>query len=219
MERVHRELIDSYGRWLIDDYGLSPETFKKNGDEARLFLSWLESNRSVTLAELNVPDLDAYLAWRLPALRRSTRNGICDGLRSFLRYLHSRKVVSRDLSRAVSGTTIYRFEEIPRALSEDQVHAVLRCTRKDHSAIGLRDYAMLLLLATYGLRAGEVTRLQLEDIDGREEQLRIRQSKTGYESFLPLVAPGSSAGLSAKRPATDIATSCVPPGDRSLPGF
>ena len=59
----------------------------------------------MTLAELNVPDLDAYLTWRLPALRRSTRDGICDGLRSFLRYLHSRKVVSRDLSRAVAGTT------------------------------------------------------------------------------------------------------------------
>ena len=48
MERIQRELIDSYGRWLIDDYGLSPETFKKNGDEAKLFLSWLESNRCVT---------------------------------------------------------------------------------------------------------------------------------------------------------------------------
>jgi site-specific recombinase XerD len=195
MERIQRELIDSYGRWLVDDYGLSPETFKKNGDEARLFLSWLESNRSVTLAELNVPDLDAYLAWRLPALRRSTRNGICDGLRSFLRYLHSKKVVARDLSPSVSGTTLYRFEDIPRALTEDQVQAVIRCTRKDHSPIGLRDYAMLLLLATYGLRAGEVTRLQLEDIDWREEQLRIRQSKTGYESFLPLVAPVGEAVL------------------------
>ena len=195
MERIQGELIDSYGRWLIDDYGLSPETFKKNGDEARLFLSWLESNRTVALAELNVPDLDAYLAWRLPALRRSTRNGICDGLRSLLRYLHSRKLVSRDLSPSVSGTTLYRFEEIPRALTEDQVQAVIRCTRKDHSPIGLRDYAMLLLLATYGLRAGEVTRLQLEDIDWREEQLRIRQSKTGYESFLPLVAPVGEAVL------------------------
>ena len=136
-----------------------------------------------------------YLALRLPALRRSSRHGLCDGLRSFLRFLHSRHVTSRDLSPAVSVSTLYRFEEIPRALSEDQVQAVLRCTRKDRTPIGLRDYAMLLLLATYGLRAGEVTRLQLDDIDWRDERLRIRHSKTGYESLLPLVAPVGEAVL------------------------
>ena len=194
-ERLQRELIEGYGRWLMEDHGLSSETLKKNGGSAKHFLSWLESNGRKALLELTVPDLDAYLTSRLPDLRRSTRNGVCDNLRSFLRYLHSRKLVSRDLSPAVSGTILYRFEEIPRALSEDQVQAVLRCTRKDHSAIGLRDYAMLLLLATYGLRAGEVTRLQMEDIDWREERLRIRHSKTGYESFLPLVAPVGEAVL------------------------
>ena len=192
-ERFQRELLEGYGRWLIDDHGLSAETLKKNGDAAKHFLCWLESDRCRKLTELAVPDLDAYLARRLPALRRSSRNGVCNALRSFLRYLHSRRLVSRDLSSAVSGTILYRFEEIPRALSEDQVQAVLRCTRKDHSAIGLRDYAMLLLLATYGLRAGEVTRLRMEDIDWREERLRIRHSKTGYESFLPLVTPVGEA--------------------------
>jgi integrase len=54
---------------------------------------------------------------------------------------------------------------------------------------------MLLLLATYGLRAGEVTRLQLQDIDWQGERLRIRHSKTGYESLLPLVAPVGEAVL------------------------
>ena len=180
---------------------------KKSGDAAKHFLCWLESDRSRPLAELAVPDLDAYLASRLPALRRSSRNGVCNGLRKLLRYLHFRKLISRDLSPAVSGTLLYRFEEIPRALSEDQVKAVLRCTRKDHSAIGFRDYAMLLLLATYGLRAGEVTRLQLEDIDWRGESLRIRHSKTGYESLLPLVAPMGEAlleYLKSGRPQTSL---------------
>lgn len=194
-ERIQRALIDSYGRWLVDDHGLSQATFRKNGDEAKLFLAWMESTRCVSLSELNVPDLDAYLALRLPGLRRSSRHGLCDGLRSFLRFLHSRHLTSRDLSPTVSVSTLYRFEEIPRALSEDQVQAVLRCTRKDRTPIGLRDYAMLLLLATYGLRAGEVTRLQLDDIDWRDERLRIRHSKTGYESLLPLVAPVGEAVL------------------------
>ena len=54
---------------------------------------------------------------------------------------------------------------------------------------------MLLMLATYGMRAGEVMRLRLEDIDWRAERIRVRQSKTRIESFLPLVAPVAEAVL------------------------
>ncbi len=54
--------------------------------------------------------------------------------------------------------------------------------------MGYRDYAILLLLSTYGLRDGEITRLRLEDIDWRAETLHIRHSKTGANSQLPLMA-------------------------------
>jgi integrase len=83
---------------------------------------------------------------------------------------------------------------------------VLATTRRDRSASGLRDYAMLLMLATYGVRSGEVLRLRLEDIDWREERLRVRQSKTGIESFLPLMPPVGEAVLDYlkdARPQTD----------------
>jgi len=194
-ERFQRGLLDGYGRRLTDDHGLSEATLRKNTENAQRFLSWLESSGRSTLMDLTVADVDAYLAWRLAPLRRTTRSGVCNSLRSFLRYLQSQKLVSRDLSPTVTGPKLYRFEEIPRALSEEQVQAVLRCARQDRSPIGLRDYAMLLLLATYGLRAGEVTGLRLDDICWRQERLRIRHSKTGYESFLPLVAPVGEALL------------------------
>ncbi len=194
-ERFQRELVEGYGRWLTDEHGLSEGTLKKNSEDAQRFLSWLESSGRSTLMDLSVADIDSYLAWRLAPLRRATRCRICNGLRSFLRYLHYEQLTSRDLAPAVTGPHVCRFEEIPRALSESQVRTVLRCTRRDRRPIGLRDYAMLLLLATYGLRAGEVLHLRLEDIDWREERLRIRHSKTGYETFLPLVAPVGEALL------------------------
>jgi site-specific recombinase XerD len=194
-ERIQRELLEGYGRWLTDDHGLSEGTLKKNSEDAQRFLSWLESSGRSMLMDLTVADIDAYLAWRLAPLRRTTRSGICNGLRSFLRYLHYKHLTSRDLAPAVTGPHLCRFEEIPPALSEPQVRTVLRCTHRDRRPIGLRDYAMLLLLATYGLRAGEVLHLRLDDIDWREERLRMRHSKTGYETFLPLVAPVGEALL------------------------
>lgn len=194
-ERLQRDLIEGYGRWLIDDHGLAEATRRKNSDDAQRFLSWLESGGRSTLMDLTIADIDAYLTWRLAPLRRATRAGTCNALRSFLRYLYYRKLVPRDLAPAVTGPHLCKFEEIPRAFSQEQVRAVLRCTRRDRSPIGLRDYAMLLLLATYGLRAGEVLHLRLEDIDWREERLRIRHSKTGYETSLPLVAPVGEALL------------------------
>jgi integrase len=82
----------------------------------------------------------------------------------------------------------------------------LEQTKNDASPMGLRDYAMLQLLATYGLRSGEVRNLLLEDIDWRAESLRIRHSKTGAVSFLPLMAPVGEAVLEylrRGRPHTD----------------
>jgi integrase len=87
----------------------------------------------------------------------------------------------------VSGPSKYQFEEIPRSFTAEQIDAILTAARRDRRPAGLRDYAMLLMLATYGLRAGELRRLRLDDIEWREERFKVRHSKTGIESFFPLV--------------------------------
>ena len=187
-ERFQRELCQGYGHWLTDVNGLSRSTLRKNVDAARLFLAWLKDRGGPkTIRRLTVYDLDAYLAWRMPELRRATRHGVSSCLRSFLRYLHAEDFLPRDLSQAVSGPVLYQFDDIPRAFSEKQVEGLLGIARRDRSSAGVRDHAILLLLSTYGLRAGEVVRLRLDDLDWREERFRVRLSKSGRESFLPLV--------------------------------
>jgi site-specific recombinase XerD len=187
--------------------GFSKATLRKNVDAARLFLGWLKDTaKPKALRRLCVSDLDGYLSWRMPGLRRATRHGVAICLRSFLRYLFAKGLIARDLSQAVSGPVIYKFDDIPRAFSAQQVEALLRTTRHDRTVVGLRDHAILLLLATYGLRAGEVVRLRVDDIDWREERLRVRQSKTGAEHHLPLVSPVGEALLKyfkKGRPKTD----------------
>src|SRR5260370_33746555 len=105
----------------------------------------------------------------MPGLRRATRHGVSKCLRSFLRYLHEEKFVAKDLSPAVSGpisgSIMHKFEDIPRAFTEQQVEALLETTGYNKTATGMRDHAILMLLSTYGLRAGEVVRLRLAVID------------------------------------------------------
>lgn len=187
-ERFQRELHEGYGRWLTEINGLSQSTLRKNAAEAWRLLDWLqERGGPSTIRHLDVSDLDAYLAWRAPKLRRATRQGVSSSLRSFLRYLYAADFIPRDLSLAVSGPILYQFDDIPRAFTQEQVDAVLDAARRDRTPGGLRDHAVLLLLARYGLRSGEACGLHLEDIDWKEERLRVKQSKSGRESFLPLL--------------------------------
>jgi integrase/recombinase XerD len=125
---------------------------------------------------------------RAASLRRITVKGITVKLRSFLRYLHATGRTKRDLSVTIVGPRVYADEAIPSALRAEDIACVLETTRRDHSAIGRRDYAILLLLAKYGLRAGEITALRLDDLDWRHDRLRIHHRKTGAFSELPLLA-------------------------------
>jgi site-specific recombinase XerD len=186
----------TYGRWLTELQGLSTETLRKNGDAARLFLQWLgERARPDALKELTISDIDAFLAWRNPKLRRATRSGVSQCLRSFLRYLYGEALISQDLAKHVPAPSRYRFEDIPCALSAQQVRTLLDVTRRDRGPDGLRDYAILLLIKTYGLRSGEVVRLRLQDIDWRHDQIHIKQSKTHSDLWQPLVPAVGNALL------------------------
>ncbi|WP_244145537.1 tyrosine-type recombinase/integrase [Paraburkholderia mimosarum] len=129
---------------------------------------------------MTVSDIDRYLQSRVSSPRRVSRKGIAARLRSFLRYLYETGRTDRDLSRFIIVPTTYAYESIPSALRPGDISAVLGATRQDRSPIGLRDYAILMLLSTYGLRAGEVTRMRLEDIDWRTDRFYVRHTKTGF---------------------------------------
>jgi site-specific recombinase XerD len=200
-EAFRRHLCDAYAQWLTDVRGLAATTIPNRRAEAKRFLESLGErggNESV-IAQITVADLDHYLTQRAPQLRRTTRQKLVLCLRGFLRYIHIQGLIQRDLSGSVVSPRRYAFEGIPPALRAEHVDAVLQSAKKDHTPKGLRDQAILLLLATYGLRAGEVTALRLDDFDWRKDRLRVRHSKIGCESFLPLLAPVGEAILAYLR--------------------
>jgi integrase/recombinase XerD len=190
----HRNLLRDCDAWLRDLRGLASETRTKRVTYALQFLGWLGSRADQEgLGVLTVPDLDAYSKQHCIGFRRASIEDRAVCLRDFLRHLHRSGFTPADLSGTVMGPRVYDHENIPSALCADAVRRVLEVTREDLSPTGLRDYAILMLLATYGLRAAEVIHLRLEDIDWRQDALRVRHTKTGTYSELPsLIEPGEA---------------------------
>jgi site-specific recombinase XerD len=179
---------------MIDVRGLAPTTVSERRKEASRFLTWLRTNR-VGLAALKVEHVDSYLKERAHGLARSSIKAATDWLRIFLRWLHSISQTNRDLSTAVVGPSMYAFSSIPSALRSEDTKKILSVSRKDASTKGIRDYAILMLLSEYGMRAGEVVALRLNDIDWRKEVIRVHHTKTGMTSYLPLMPEVANAIL------------------------
>ena len=197
IEAFHCDLVRGYDAWMRELRGLASVTRSKRTTQALEFLTELGSRgEQESLAHLSVRDVDAHLQQRCKSWRRRTIEGYTVCLRSFLRYLHGSGRTALDLSSTVIGPRIYDHEQIPSALRPEEVQAVVEATRQDRSPIGRRDCAFLMLLATYGLRAGEIAALRLEDIDWQKAILHVRHSKTGAVFELPLLREPGEAVLS-----------------------
>ncbi len=196
LESFHQRLCDSYAEWLADTRGLSPNTIKMRRWHGQQFLAWLgECASADSLHELTVKDIDAYFQAKAPRYRRRTRAELVFCVRDFLKYLHNHGLIARDLAATVTSPTVYAMDSIPSALKPDDVDTVLNVAKQNRTPVGIRNYAIILLLAHYGLRAGEVVRLRLEDIDWHHDCFRVRQSKIGTEAVFPLLPPVGNALL------------------------
>ena len=113
------------------------------------------------------------------------------GLRSFLRFVRYRGDIDKDLAACVPAIANWKLSTIPRAIPTDQVELLLSSIDRK-TAVGRRDYAILLILARLGLRAGEIKALTLEDLDWQEGLITVR-GKAGRYSQLPLPADVGAA--------------------------
>ncbi len=195
-ERQCRAVCTAYELWLAEERGLAKPSIKALMWEARHFCNWLiERNGTADFAELSVRDIDVYMDSRAPGLTRKSLKDVAERLRGFLRHLHRGKLHADDLSGHVIAPLLYAYEGIPSILTAEQIALVLEVAGQDVSPLGLRDHAILQLLAKYGLRSGEVGRLQIDDIDWRADTLRVRRSKTNATAVLPLMEPVGDAIL------------------------
>ncbi|HEY6183794.1 MAG TPA: tyrosine-type recombinase/integrase, partial [Terriglobales bacterium] len=118
----------------------------------------------LNLTKLRAPDITTFVQWHARDHGPFFASHLTTGMRLFLRYLHYKGLTATDLSLAVPKVARWSLSNLPKHLPAAQVRLVLRhCNR--NSSLGRRNYSILILLARLGLRAGEVARLNLDDID------------------------------------------------------
>ncbi len=167
--------------------GLSATTIGGYASQLSRFDEFLVARRIAAPDALSPAILDDFLAdRRVKVCSRSLRMS-CTALRAFLRYLFREGILRRDLSVVVEGPLTYRLSEIPRSVGVEDIERTLRMVDR-RSVVGRRDYAMLMLLVIYGLRAREVAALTLEDIDWKASVLHLHGRKAGHAAVYPLAA-------------------------------
>src|SRR5215469_2471962 len=182
-------------KFLSEEKGLRQHSIHQYQFHLRQFAAYLKRTGVDDLAQLSPTLLSGFIAdYAPPRVSWSTVRNACGVLRVFLRYLNREGVIAKDLSSLVEFPQSYRHAGVPRSISWEQVERVLAGIDR-RSASGKRDYAMLLLLATYGLRAAEVASLTLDDIDWRNERLKVRERKAGNTTTYPLSAAAGAAIL------------------------
>lgn len=207
-EIFQNEICGEYAQWMAGQRGLAPGTVSHRCSEAGRLLDWLgERATREELATLTHLDVDGYMKFRARSAGRRSLKDVTTKTRSFLRWLHMTERTTRDLSSTVIAPLLYVLESIPSAIRAEDVKEVLAVTRQDCTPKGIRDYAILMLISKYGVRSGEITALRLDDVDWRKEVIRIRHSKTGAISWLPLLPEVGEAMLKylqASRPKTSF---------------
>ena len=125
------------------------------------------------LGKINHADVVRYVERHARDGSPSSGRVMCWSLRAFLRYLHHKGLNRISLAGCVPSIRRWKLANLPTYLSAEQVQKVLDdCDRA--TAIGRRDYAILMMLAKLGLRANEIANLRLDDIDWRSGEMRVR---------------------------------------------
>jgi site-specific recombinase XerD len=180
-----RPLIAEYASYRKRYRGVAASTLIRDTSTAEEFLAALRSaGRSI--ARVRVSDIDGFVTQL--ALRMCPRSvaDTCSSLRAFLRFLHARGRLHHDLAAVVAAPRVRRVDHPPEGLAWSDVRRLLRSAQGE-SASARRGYAVLLLMATYGLGAAEVVALRLEDVDWAVAVLKVRRPKTGATIALPLL--------------------------------
>lgn len=184
-------VVEEYGNYLREARGFASSTISDHRYTARCFLQYLEE-KGIVLKELRATHVESHVAIAGKRLSRASLGQYVGALRGFLGFLAMNNRVRVGLGGQIDPPRVYRFEQLPRALPWETVRALLRSIDRT-SAKGMRDYAMFLLIATYGLRSREVVAITVDDIHWRQGSLRIHQSKTSSFLELPLTNEVSSA--------------------------
>jgi integrase/recombinase XerD len=170
---------------LRRDRGLRETTLVQYRHHLKRLQDYLRRLDRPLLPDLPPTVISGFITESGASLDKRSVQSLCSILKVFFRYLCRVGLTTRDLSKVIESPRRYRLSNLPRSIAWSEVeHMLLKVDRRN--AVGRRDYAILLLLVTYGLRAREVGALTLDDIDWKHDRLYIRGRKAGHSTAYPL---------------------------------
>ncbi len=196
------DILSRYEKHLRSERGLVTTTISSYSSFIRKFLVEHFQQGDFLLTEAKASDISDFILRHAPGMSVAVARRTATAFRSFFRFLLQEGELRTDLAAAVPPVADWRGATLPKFLAPDKVKRVLEaCDRR--TAAGRRDYAILLLLARLGLRAGEVVGLRLEDINWRCGEILVR-GKGLLHDRMPLpadVGEALAAYLHRSRPA------------------
>jgi site-specific recombinase XerD len=183
---MYQSLLDSYLAWMREYQHAGEGMLKNRRHKVEWFLKSLGTDATPNgLSRLSAEAIESSFLDYASEVGDSARRAMQGALRTFLRFCLHKGYVREGLEHAVPRLRTYRLARVPRGLSEDQAQAVVESVDRDTDK-GRRDYAILTMLHTYGVRAGQLSALQLDDIRWSQDQILFKATKRGKDSLLPL---------------------------------
>jgi site-specific recombinase XerD len=192
---VYAEHVAEFADYLLQERGLSPKTVAYDRRTIHEFLAQIEK-ATLQLKVLTVVQVDELLAKKVrdEGYARITIQRWASTLRRFFRFAEGRGWCRQGLAAAIMAPRVFTHEGLPIGPAWDDVKRLLAAAEGDRP-VDIRDRALLMLLAVYGLRAGEVAVLCLKDFDWEREVLSIPHSKSQRPRTYPLCRPVGDAIL------------------------
>jgi integrase/recombinase XerD len=180
-------VIEEFCRWMNTERGLSSVTVRNYSWHLKQFLKWCEEHDR-PWAGIQISDVDAFLSsrndkgWGRVSIATSAK-----ALKAFFRYAGQRCWCHPMIAPAIQGPRLFSQDSLPSGPSWKEVERLIGCLTSDQPR-DIRDRAIILLFALYGLRSSEVARFRLEDIDWKSSRLSVHRSKQRKAQTYPLTS-------------------------------
>jgi site-specific recombinase XerD len=189
-----KQELNSFLRELRDERGYTDDTLLTRETALNQLFDWL-GKQSLSLKDVSPATIDAYFVQnKARGWKRSTVKCYGQSLRAFFRHASRHGWCVPGLAETIQGPKIYSMAGLPEGPSWEQVRCLVANLDTDRPS-HIRDRAIILLLAVYGLRIGEVCRLTLDDLDWTNEKIRVRRLKNRRIQEYPLTADVGNAIL------------------------
>lgn len=195
VQRPYAKNIAQFTDYQLQERGLSPQTVAHRSRTIHQVLAQIEES-GLRLKTLNIVQMDELLAKQIreEEYARNTIHERMSVLRTFFRFAERRGWCHQGLAATIMAPRVYAHEGLPLGPSWENVQRLLAAAERGRP-VDIRDRALLVLLAVYGLRAGEVTALCLKDFDWEHEILSVPHSKSQRPRTYPLCQPVGDAVL------------------------